>query len=34
MNKLMNDEILCNIFDDDFEQKYFPKLILEESVPA
>ena len=22
MNKLMNDEITCNIFDDDFEQKY------------
>ena len=22
MNKLMNDEIICNIFDDDFEQKY------------
>ena len=22
MNKLMNDEIICNIWDDDFEQKY------------
>lgn len=22
MNKLMNDEITCNIFDDDFEKKY------------
>lgn len=22
MNKLMNDEITCNIFDDDFQKKY------------
>ena len=34
MNKLMNDELKIDIFDNDFEQKYFPKLILEESVPA
>ena len=32
MNKLMNDEMKINIFDDDIERKYFPKLILEESV--
>ena len=25
MNKLMNDEIICNIFDDDFEQKYLKR---------
>ena len=25
MNKLMNDEIKCNIFDDDFEQKYLKR---------
>ena len=24
MNKLMNDEITCDIFDDEFEKKYFP----------
>ena len=34
MNKLMNDEMKIDIFDDDIERKYFPKLILEESVPA
>ena len=34
MNKLMNDEMKINIFDDDIERKYFPKLILEESVRA
>lgn len=28
MNKLMNDEIECDIFDEDFENKYFPKLLL------
>ena len=28
MNKLLNNEIECNIFDDEFEKKYFPKLIL------
>ena len=27
MNKLMNDEIICNIFDDDFEQKYLNKKV-------
>ena len=34
MNKLMNDEMKINIFDDNIERKYFPKLILEESVRA
>ena len=24
MNKLMNDEIVCDIFDDEFEKKKFP----------
>ena len=24
-NKLMNDEIICNIWDDDFEQKYLKR---------
>ena len=24
MNKLMNDEIICDIFDDEFEKKYAP----------
>ncbi len=26
-NKLMNDEIICDIFGDEFEIKYFSKLI-------
>lgn len=26
INKLLNDEIKCNLIDDDFEEKYFPKL--------
>ena len=25
MNKLMNDEIICNNWDDDFEQKYLKR---------
>lgn len=25
INKLLNDEIKCNLIDDDFEEKYFPK---------
>ena len=29
INKLLNDEIKCNIIDDNFEEKYFPKLILD-----
>jgi hypothetical protein len=29
INKLLNDEIECNIIDDEFEEKYFPKLILD-----
>ena len=29
INRLSNDEIKCNIIDDEFEEKYFPKLILE-----
>ena len=29
MNKLMNDEIVCDIFDDEFEKKYFSKLIVD-----
>ena len=28
MNKLMNDELNINIFDDEFEKNYFPKLML------
>ena len=26
MNKLMKNEITCNIFDDDFEQKHVPQI--------
>jgi hypothetical protein len=29
INRLLNDEIKCNIIDEAFEEKYFPKLILE-----
>ena len=31
INKLLNDEIKCRITenDDDFEKKYFPKLVLD-----
>ena len=29
INKLLNDEIKCRIIEDDFEKKYFPKLILD-----
>ena len=29
MNKLMNDEIVCDIFDDELEKKYFSKLIVD-----
>ena len=29
MNKLMNDEIVCDIFDDEFETKYFSKLMVD-----
>ena len=29
INKLLNDEIECNLTDDDFEKKYFPELILD-----
>ena len=29
INRLLNDEIKCNLIDDDFEEKYFPKLILD-----
>ena len=25
INRLLNDEIKCNLIDDDFEEKYFPK---------
>ncbi len=32
MNKLMNDEIVCDIFDDEFETKYFSKLIVDGST--
>jgi hypothetical protein len=31
INKLVNDEIECNLIDDEFEKKYFPKLILDGS---
>ena len=26
VNRLLNDEINCNLIDDEFEEKYFPKL--------
>ena len=29
INKLLNDEIKCRIIEDDFEKKYFPKLIFD-----
>jgi hypothetical protein len=29
INRLLNDEIKCNLIDDAFEEKYFPKLIGE-----
>ncbi len=29
INRLLNDEIKCNLIDDEFEDKYFPKLILD-----
>jgi len=29
INRLLNDEIKCNLIDDDFVEKYFPKLILD-----
>ena len=29
INKLLNDELKCKLIDDDFEKKYFPKLILD-----
>ena len=29
INRLLNNEIKCNIIDDEFEEKYFPKLILD-----
>ena len=29
MNKLINDEIECNLIDDDFDEKYFPKVMLD-----
>ena len=29
INKLLNDEIKCRITENDFEKKYFPKLILD-----
>ena len=29
MNKLMNDEIVCHIFDDEFEKKCFSKSIVD-----
>jgi len=29
INKLLNDEIKCKLIDDDFEKKYFPKLIFD-----
>lgn len=31
INRLLNDEIKCNLIDDAFEEKYFPKLILDGS---
>jgi hypothetical protein len=31
INKLVNDEIECNLIDDEFEKKYSPKLILDGS---
>ena len=29
MNQLMNDEIVCDIFDDEFETKYFSNLMVD-----
>ena len=29
MNKLMNDEIVRDIFDDEFETKYFSNLMVD-----
>jgi hypothetical protein len=29
INRLLNDEIKCNLIDDEFEEKYFPKLIID-----
>jgi len=29
INRLLNDEIQCNLIEDDFEAKYFPKLLLD-----
>ena len=29
MNKLLNEEIECKMFDEEFDKKYFPKLILD-----
>jgi hypothetical protein len=29
INKLLNDEIKCNVIDEEFEKKYFPKLLLD-----
>jgi len=29
INRLLNNEIKCKIIDDDFEEKYFPKLIVD-----
>ena len=33
INRLLNDEIKCNLIDDDFEAKYFPKLYEMEAKP-
>ncbi len=32
INKLLNDEIQCNLIDEEFEEKYFPKLRLDGSA--
>jgi hypothetical protein len=29
VNRLLNDEIERNLIDEEFEEKYFPKLILD-----
>ena len=29
INKLVNDEIICNIIEEDIDLKYFPKLVLD-----
>ena len=34
INKLLNDEIECNLIDDEFADKYFSKFILDGTAEA